>query len=410
VEIMPIVSALKRNKGGALLVAAQIALTVAIVCNSLSVIQQQLAEMERASGLDEDNIFTMTNQWVGQPTDIMARTRGDLAALRALPGVVDAEAMNSFPLRGYGAAWNVTLKPGQRQPSAGRVAVYMVDAHGLRALGVRLTAGRWFRPDEIGVFRVTDFGKPFGPTVIVTQALAQALFPGENALGRVLYLDPSSPDPTVIVGIVQQAQTPWAANNIRGYGSDEALFLPYLWTSDTVAYLVRTQPGRLDGVLHSAQAALFALSSERIVDEVHTFAETREEMYRPDRALALTLGGLSILLMGVTGCGIVSLASNWVLRRRWQIGIRRALGARRADILRYFHTENLLIAGAGLIVGIIGALGLNLWVVTRLEVERMGVGLVCLSTIVVLLVSQLAVLWPALRAASVPPAIAARSI
>ncbi len=408
-EIIPIVSALRRNKGGALLIAAQIALTVAIVGNSLSVIRQQLTQMGRPSGLDEDNIFTMTNRWVGHPADVAARTQADLAALRALPGVVDAQAMNSYPLRGYGMNWNVMLKPGQ-QPSASRVAVYIVDAHGLRALGVKLIAGRWFRPDEVGGFRLSDIGKSWGSAVIVTQALAQALFPGENALGRAVYLTPSSKDPTVIQGIVREAETPYAANNIKGYGSDEAMFLPYRFASDTVAYLVRTQPGRLNEVLHSAQAELFGLSSERILDEVQTFAETRSEMYRPDRGLALTLGGLSILLTGVTACGIVSLASNWVVRRRWQIGIRRALGARRADILRYFHTENLLIAGAGLVVGIVGAVGLNLWVVTRLEVERMGVGLICVSAIVVLLVSQLAVLWPALRAASVDPAVAARNI
>ncbi len=409
-EIIPIVSALRRNKGGALLIVVQIALTVAIVCNSLSVIRQQLTQMERPSGLDEDNIFTMTNRWVGHPADVAARTQADLAVLRALPGVVDAQAMNSYPLRGYGMSWNVMLKPGQQQPSASRVAVYIVDAHGLRALGVKLIAGRWFGPDEVGGFRLSDVGKSFGPAVIVTQALAQALFPGENALGRAVYLTPSSNDPTVIQGIVREAETPYAANNIKGYGSDEAMFLPYQFASDTVAYLVRTQPGRLNEVLHSAQAALFGLSSERVLDEVQTFAETRAEMYRPSRGLALTLAGLSILLTSVTGCGIVSLASNWVVRRRWQIGIRRALGARRADILRYFHTENLLIAGAGLAVGIVGAVGLNLWVVTRLEVERMGVGLICVSAVVVLLVSQLAVLWPALRAASVAPAVAARNI
>ncbi len=401
-EILPIVSALRRNKGGALLIAAQIALTVAIVSNSLSVIRQQLAQMERPSGLDEDNTFTMTNYWVGRPTDVVARTRADLAVLRALPGVVDAVAVNSFPLRGYGLAWNVMLKPDQRGPSARNVAVYMIDAHGERALGARLIAGRWFAPDDV-------HAKSLGPNVIVTQALARAVFGRERALGRTVYLDPLPRDPMTIVGVVQQAQTPWAANNIRGFGSDESIFLPFLWASASVAYLVRAEPGHLDAVLRAAQRALFALDPGRIVDEVHTFAETRAELYRADRGLALTLGGLSVLLMGVTGCGIVSLASNWVVRRRWQIGIRRALGARRPDILRYFHVENLLIAGAGAALGVALAVGLNLWVSAHLQVGRMGFGYVCAGALVVVLVSQLAVLWPALRAAAVPPAVAART-
>lgn len=408
-EFMPILSALRRNKGGALLIAVQVALTVAIVSNSLSIIEQQLRQMRRPSGVDEANIVTFRNQWVGDPPDLAARVRGDLAALRALPNVIDALATNSFPLRGYGLNASVLLTASQRRPTVNRAAIYMVDDHGLRALGLRLAAGRWFETDEVGELRRGAVGREFGSTAVVSLALARALFPEGDALGKSIYF-PGSSGPTTIIGIVEQAQTPWAAANVATLSSDRSIFLPNLYVSDTLAYVVRARPGRLDEVVRAAQSALFARSRERVLDEVQTYAETRLEMYRPDRGLALTLGGLSMLLMGVTGSGIVSLASNWVARRRWQIGIRRALGARRADILCYFHIENLLIVGVGLVVGIVAAIALNLWVVTRLEVTRMGVGLVCLSAIIVLLVGQLAVLWPAVRAASVPPAVAARSV
>ncbi len=409
VELIPIVTALRRNKGGALLIALQVALTVAIVSNSLSIIEQQLQQMMRPSGVDEANIVTIRNQWVGDPPDLAARVRGDLAALRALPSVVDAIATNSFPLRGYGLNASVLLTASQRRPTVNRVAIYMVDEHGLHALGLRLVAGRWFEPGEVRELRRGAIGREFGSTAVVSLALARALFPGGDALGRSIYF-PDSSGPTTIIGIVAQAQTPWAAANVATLSSDRSVFLPNLYVSGTLAYVVRARLGRLDDVVRSAQSALLARSRERVLDEIQTYAEMRSEMYRPDRGLALTLGGLSLLLMGVTGSGIVSLASNWVVRRRWQIGIRRALGARRLDILRYFHTENLLIVGAGLVVGAIAAVGLNLWIVSRLEVARMEIGFVCLAAVVVMLVSQLAVLWPALRAASVPPAVAARSV
>jgi putative ABC transport system permease protein len=89
--------------------------------------------------------------------------------------------------------------------------------------------------------------------------------------------------------------------------------------------------------------------------------------------------------------------------------MRRALGARRLDVLRYFHTENLLIAGSGALLGIALGLGVNLWLVSHLELPRMSLAFVVAAAAVVLAVSQVAVFWPALRAASIPPAVATRA-
>jgi putative ABC transport system permease protein len=90
--------------------------------------------------------------------------------------------------------------------------------------------------------------------------------------------------------------------------------------------------------------------------------------------------------------------------------MRRALGARRIDILRYFQMENLLIAGGGAVLGIAAGLGANLWLATHLAVTRMSPLYICLGAIVVLILSQLAALWPAIRASTVPPSLAARGL
>jgi putative ABC transport system permease protein len=89
--------------------------------------------------------------------------------------------------------------------------------------------------------------------------------------------------------------------------------------------------------------------------------------------------------------------------------MRRALGARRLDILKYFHTENLLIAGAGCLLGIALGLALNAWLLFRVDgLTRMHPAYICSGALLVLGLCQLAVLWPALRAASVAPAIVTR--
>jgi putative ABC transport system permease protein len=78
--------------------------------------------------------------------------------------------------------------------------------------------------------------------------------------------------------------------------------------------------------------------------------------------------------------------------------------------LRYFHVENLPIAGSGVAVGVVMGLAGNLWLANHLELGRMSVGYICAGATIVLLFSQAAVVWPALRAAGVPPASAIRAI
>jgi len=115
-------------------------------------------------------------------------------------------------------------------------------------------------------------------------------------------------------------------------------------------------------------------------------------------------------LLAVTAFGIVGLTSYWVTQRRRQIGIRRALGATRSAIARYFQTENLLIASTGAALGVALAVALNLWMVNTFEMARLHIGYALFGALVVLLLGQLAVLWPARRAASIPPALATRSV
>jgi putative ABC transport system permease protein len=185
------------------------------------------------------------------------------------------------------------------------------------------------------------------------------------------------------------------------------VLLPYRPVSERSDYLVRVQAGRLAAVMQVAEQKLFALDGDRIL-RARSMAQVREIAYRGDHGLVVLLVSISIALILVTGFGIVGLTSYWVAQRRRQIGIRRALGASRRDILRYFQTENFLIAAIGAIVGIAFAVALNLWMVREFEMPRMNAGLAVGGAILMLILGQLAVIWPALRAASIPPALATR--
>jgi putative ABC transport system permease protein len=406
VEILPIISSLRRNKVGAVLIALQIALTLAIVCNALPVIQRHMERMHRPTGIDEANIFTLSNQWVGQSQDLSARIQGDLATIRGTPGVIDAEETDSFPLHGGGSSTSVFLAPEQKFATA-HTAQYLVDEHGFATYGFKLDAGRWFSGDEIGEMRPHDTQVP--ASIVVTRSLARALFPNGSAVGKMVYLDPHA-GPSRVIGVIERAQTPWAGFSWAETFIENSTFLPYEFLYKGQYYVVRTRPGQMAAAMQAVQNRLYAQSRQRVIDDVQPFAESRGDTYAVPRTTSVLLTAVCAVMLVVTILGITGLTMYWVTQRRRQIGMRRALGARQRDILRYFHVENLLIAGSGVAAGVGLGLAGNLWLANHLELARMGLGYICSGGAIVLLFSQAAVLWPALRAARVPPAAAIRAL
>ncbi len=405
-ELRPILSAMRRNKVGAILITVQMAVTLAILCNGLFIIQQRLASSRRPSGMEETQLFVMSNQWVGEPPDLAARQQADIAALRSLPGVVAAYTTNSYPFSDGGSTEGCNLKPDQTHMTA-RCALYYADEQGLETLGLKLISGRNFTAAEVGIEAGRDLAAP--PAVIITRQLADQLFPGKSALGQSMYLETRKHE-TLIVGIVDRLQVPWIGAG--GWGStffENSMIEPFRYVAQYSHYVVRVKPGQLAAVMQAAQKRLFEVNRGRILEKVRTIAEARAAGYRDDRGLAVILGVVCAALLAVTAFGIVGLTSYWVTQRRRQIGIRRALGATRSAITRYFQTENLLIASTGAALGIALAIALNLWMVSSFEMARLHTGYPLIGALVVLLLGQLAVLWPALRAASIPPALATRS-
>jgi putative ABC transport system permease protein len=406
-EIRPILSAMRRNKVGAILVAVQMAVTLAILCNALFIIEQRLKLSERPSGTDEANLFAISNQWVGQPEDLAALTQADLETLRSMPGVVDAYATNSYPLTNSGWGDGADISPTEHLASV-HMARYFSDEHTINTLGLRLIEGRNFTAAEIGEKSVNS-GLP--PTaLIVTRAMADGLFPHGNALGQRIYTSGNKAQSAPIIGIVERLQIPWVSSTSWAKDwTENSMLEPVRFVSQNSYYVVRTQPGQLAALMRASQDKLFQVHGGRVLDKVQSFGEARREVYRDDRGLALILGVVCVILLAVTAFGILGLTSYWVAQRRRQIGIRRALGATRANIVRYFQTENLMIAAAGAALGVGLAIAINLWMVSSFEMERLHLVYAVIGAVVVLLLGQAAVLWPALRAASIPPALATRS-
>jgi len=402
-EMRPILSAMRRNKFGALLIATQMAVTLAFLANALTLVEQRIAWSDRPTGLDEADIFMIHTEMVDHPNDLAARQAADVDALRTLPGVADAYPTNMYPLEGGGWIETVNLTADQKTPTA-FTAHYMGDEHALHTMGLTLIAGRNFSADEIANRTDNDLPPPSG--FIISKVLAAKLFPNGDALGKPIFVENTRPVP--IMGIVDRLEGPMTiATGLYSTFSENSVLTPYRLIGESGVYMVRAQPGQRDAVMKSAEAKLFALDENRILKS-KSMRDVRLDAYRGDHGLIVLLAAICAALLVVTAFGIIGLTSYWVAQRRQQIGIRRALGATRHAIVRYFQTENFMIAAAGAAIGIAFAIALNLWMVRSFQMVRMDNSRAVVGAVIIVLLGQFAVIWPALRAASIPPALATR--
>lgn len=403
-EIGPIFRALTRNKLGVFLIALQIALTLAIVTNAAFIIRERAADIARPSGLDEENTAIFITTLFDSKVDQRQLFRDDLEALRSLPGVLAATPTQSTPASGGGWGEDIFNDPEKPSNEAINTGKFMVDEHGLETFGLELVAGRNFRADEIQVASLDEM--PTSSVLIVSQALADELFPDGNALGQTIWDSPNGEDPMEIIGIYERMQNAWPhSSNVNN-----SVLVPNLpMFNGTMMYVVRTEPGQLASVMAAAEAYL-SENRSRFVEVVRSFEEQKKRTYSRDIAMVKLLTAVITVLTAVTGLGIVGLAWFSVTQRRKQIGTRRALGATRYDIVRYFMLENGLITTFGLVIGLAGTVGLNWFLDTQYEVGRVPLWYLPLGMFALWLLGQLAVLLPARRAANIPPAIATRSV
>ena len=181
----PIWRSLRRNRTSPLLVMLQIAVTLAVVVNSLYIIKQRIDKIGRPTGIDVANVIIVDVRGFGEGFDVVSSIRNDIDLLRNMPGIVTATVSNHAPLSGSGSGTGLRVVPDEEIDDVD-TARYRWSEEGLDALGVELTRGRNFLPSEVdyivpGTPGVADHAPA---SVLVTQALADELFPDEDALGN----------------------------------------------------------------------------------------------------------------------------------------------------------------------------------------------------------------------------------
>jgi putative ABC transport system permease protein len=384
------------------MVISEIALAVVLLVGAGLMMKSLLRLLQTNVGFKTENLLTMT---VVLPpskyTDVNPRVNFNnqlQERVQSLPGVAGAGTVDILPLNGGNTTrfyidGDPAPEPGQETEANIRV----VNDHYFKTIGVPLLAGRLFderdRVDAPGV-------------VIIGKTIADRMFAGRDPVGMRLRYRSIQADPITIVGVV---------GDVKITGLDEAirpvLYYPYRQIAGNAANLVvrtNTDPASLAATVRSE---VRGLEPEAAILNVNTMdgmiSQTPASFMRRFPALLIGIfAGVALLLASI---GIYGVVSYSVSQQIHHIGIRMALGAGPSDILKMVLKQGLVLALAGIAIGVVAALGLMRLLTTLLyEVKTTDVSTFAIVTGTLFVVALLACYLPARRATKVDPLVALR--
>lgn len=405
-RLPPMIASLTRHKLTVLLMLLATAFTCAIITNIASMVAHRLALLNAPSGIDESSTVLIDSDWIKtaqfgskSDRDFWPEYQADLRALRGITHVESAATVNGMPFWG-----GSSLGVGASAEDATNAPVYASAFKGgpaaIKTLGLKLVHGKDFsRADYV------HGEHDQVAAAIISRALAERLFHTSHAVGRLIYTHALKP--IRVVGVVAHLM-----NTSPGLGAADneyAMLWPAELGGDSVTFALRTAPAERTQVLKRAVALLGKRNPHRIFHDAETFTQIRAEYFRRYSSMIDLLLATGMGLLLVTAAGMAGLTSFWVQQRTRSIGIRRALGATRVDILRYTHVENFLIVTVGILLGCALAYGLNLQLMKYYALQTLPPSYLVIGAVALWLIGQLAVLAPSLHAGAVPPAVATRS-
>src|ERR1051325_8289016 len=398
--IGPILRAMNHNRTRFTLIILEIAITLAIVTNAVNMILAQREQMKKTSGFDDDNMmmivatpFAPEFKEPGYTDNVVM---GDLRAIRAIPGVKSATVTSFLPWQGGGSSG---VMKADGYPDKFQAQTYAARGDLLGTLGAKLKYGRPFTENDTPVDP-----KESTKVTIISSALAKKLWGDANPIGRVI-TNGEGETPRTVVGVIDEFYNPYSWN-IGEYvrsppGRD--------YDGGGSSVLVRTEPGALKAVADALEPTLVKVNANRVF-RVFTVPDIKQRYFSGNMLVIRAMGAVIVVLVFITALGILGITSLAVSERTKQIGTRRALGATKGDILKHFLAENWIVTTIGLVLGIIATYALNFFLVSQLTDTKMPWYLVGVGIVILWLNGLVARIPPALRAASVSPAIATRSV
>jgi len=322
-----------------------------------------------------------------------------LQQMKTVPGVRDVALTSNVPLTDFDVqlSFNIEGRPPYK-PGEELVAEYtVVSSDYFRAMNIPLQRGRELSENDT---------KGMPEVLVVTDAFVKRFFPGEDPIGRRLVFDGPDKTPREIVGVVGDVKR-------KGLDADvqPEVYVSYLQRPDRrLNVLLKTDLRDAGQLIQPARAAVKAFDSNQIIWRTHTLDQLLSTSVAPRRFNMLLLGifaAVALVLAAVGLYGVMSYSVSW---RTHEIGIRMALGAKRANVLRLVVRQGMTMALIGLAIGLVGAFSLSRVLKSLLYgVSSTDPLTFAIVSVVLLAVALLACLLPARRATRVDPLVALRT-
>jgi predicted permease len=335
-----------RTEMKSVLVVGQVALSLVLLIGAGLLLRSFERMLRIEPGFDAHNVLTMNVSLptikYGQPEQQTAFFNEMLRRVSALPGVDSAAISAALPL-----SWKritPVLPEGQLPlPLAQRpfVDIEAISPNWFRTMHVARRGGRAFTAAD-------DSNAP--KVVIVNKTFARRFWPGQNPLGKHIIVG-RWPDPAEVIGIVADVK-----NQGLGQDTQAQLYLsfPQLPWADMNLLVRTTEPPRT--LISAVRAQISAIDPEQPVANVQTIDELVDTSLEQPRFMLLLLGIFSSAALLLSVIGIYGVLSYWVALRRFELGVRLALGSQPADLRWLVVRQGLVLALLGTGIGLIAAL------------------------------------------------------
>jgi predicted permease len=389
----------ERSRARGALVVAQVSVAVVLVVGAGLMVRSFNALQSVDPGFDPSRVLTVTMS-LNLPADLegpgptteylLSRKEQLVAEISALPGVVAVGSVQRLPLQGSGEPMELT-RPDDSSLAV-RVDARFVSPGYFAAMGIPLRAGE--------LFAAQPTGGP--PPVLISETTAQRLWPGEPAVGKTMNARFADVIVTGVVGDVRQLELASAPQ--------PAVYLPEVYAPRLSTNLVIRTAGDPMALAGPVRAIVMAADPGQVIRTTMTLEQLLAETIARDRFFTSLFAAFGLLALVLAAVGIYGVLAYAVGQRQQEIGVRMALGARAADVLRMVLGSGMTLVAAGVAIGLVAAFGLSRLMAGLLYgVEPSDPVTFAAVPVLLCLVALAAAYLPARRATRVDPMAVMRS-
>jgi len=386
------------------LLILQLAITLGLLVNSGILALDTQAKISQPTGLDNENILIVsTHPTSGNYRDLdyyRSIATEDMVKLGELSGVKSVSLTNQLPIRTSGMRRNVYDLDDPEQENNDQylqnVKYILAEETLANTMGFTILEGRFLNQSD-----QLDFDSEQKRNIVITASLKKALYGDSSALGQ-------ETNNGFIVGVIKDIilDPTLPIDKQYGYFSNAVMERIYI----ARYYVLNVEPGQMANVRSKVRDTILGVQAERDIFNVFTMEEHLKEFYRDDQGLADLFLLLCSLMLFVSAISSYAYSQFHISRQQKYIGIRRALGARKIDVLLYVLTETWLVYVLGCLLGVFVAFGFNILLSQHITLSKPDIMLFCLVTCVIFVSGTLATWLPAKRTSDIPPVVATRTV